>query len=417
MTGERIDDATVSSAPAIVPLWRNRDLMLLLSGQQVSALGSSISRLAFLLLALDVTHSPAQAGFIAGLGALPFLVLALPAGVWADRWDRRQVLMLCDGGRALVLASIPVALWLGHLTVAQLYVAALLEGALATIYNITGLASLPRLVDRRQLTHATSVDYTLRSIVRLVGPAISGTLYAASRAIPFLADAASYVISVVSLRWISARFQEDRPQTSRHLGREIVEGVIWMWRQPVLRFQALAGCIVSFAIFPNALLVTVLAQRQHASDAVIGLIFTLAAVGTLVGSPLAPLAQRRLGFGQVIAGMFWLLALLWPLYAFASSVLVLGIITAAIYFVECIGGIVNIGYRLALTPDEYQGRVNSLHRLVGFGIGQPVGAVVAGLLLEQFDPRVAILSYAVALAMMALATSLYRPVRLARRVA
>lgn len=97
----------------------------------------------------------------------------------------------------------------------------------------------------------------------------------------------------------------------------------------------------------------------------------------------------------------------------------LGLITAAISLAECIGSIVNIvniGYRLALTPDHYQGRVNSLHRLVGFGVGQPLGAVVAGLLLDRFDLRVAILSCAVALAMMALVTSLYRPVRLATRL-
>lgn len=417
MTGERIDDAAVPSASAIVPLRRNGDFMLLMSGQQVSALGSSISRLAFLLLALDVTHSPAQAGFITGLGAVPFLLLALPAGAWADRWDRRRVLlMLCDTGRALVLASIPVALWLGHLTVAQLYIAALLEGALATIYNITGLANLPRIVETRQLTQATSVDYTLRSVVRLVGPALGGILYGARQALPFVADAVSYVGSVLSLRWMTARFQEDRQRASRHLGREIVAGVIWMWRQPVLRFQAIAGCILSFALFPNTLLVTVLAQRQHASDAVIGLIFALAAVGTLVGSLLAPRVQRWLGFGQVIAGMFCGMALLWPLYALASSGVLLGLITAAIYLVESIGSIVNLGYRLALTSDQYQGRVNSLHRLIGFGVGQPLGAFVAGLLLDRFDPRVAIFSYAMVLALMALATSLYCPVWLAKRL-
>lgn len=189
-----------------------------------------------------------------------------------------------------------------------------------------------------------------------------------------------------------------------------------MWRQPVLRFQAIAGCILSFALFPNTLLVTVLAQRQHASDAVIGLIFALAAVGTLVGSLLAPRVQRWLGFGQVIAGMFCGMALLWPLYALASSGVLLGLITAAIYLVESIGSIVNLGYRLALTSDQYQGRVNSLHRLIGFGVGQPLGAFVAGLLLDRFDPRVAIFSYAMVLALMALATSLYCPVWLAKRL-
>lgn len=414
MNGEQAIDAR-TRAP--IGLWRNRDFVLLEGGQAVSALGTSISKLAFLLLALDLTHSPAQAGFIAGSGALPFLVLALPAGAWADRWDRRRVLMLCDAGRALILASIPVALLLSHLTVVQLYLAALAEGALAALFTIAGTASLPRVVEKRQLTQATSVDYTLRSTVMLAGPSLSGLLYSAVQALPFLADAVSYVVSVLSLRWMRVRFQDERPQqTTRHLGREILAGTAWLWRQPVLRFQLLAGCVLSFALYPNALLVTFLAQRQHASATVIGLIFTLAAIGALIGSPAAPLVQRALGFGPVIAGMFWGLALLWPLYVLSPNLVVLGLITAGIFCVDCVGSIINAGYRLALTPDEYQGRVNSLYRLVGFGIGQPLGWAVVGLLLQRFDPRISIVASAGVLALTALAATLYRPVRLAPRL-
>jgi MFS family permease len=124
MSGEQTLNPGASTA---FPLWRNRDFVLLEGGQQVSAPGTSISGLALLLLALDLTHSSAQAGFIRGVEALPFLVLALPAGAWADRWDRRRVLMLCDTGRAVALASIPVALLLGHLAVAQFYLVALVE--------------------------------------------------------------------------------------------------------------------------------------------------------------------------------------------------------------------------------------------------------------------------------------------------
>src|SRR5258706_876924 len=103
------------------PLWRNRDYMLLWSGQTVSSIGSGVSQLAFPLLVLALTHSPAQAGIAGALRTLPYFIFTLPGGALIDRWNRKWVMILCDSGRALSLASIPVALALGHLTIAQLY--------------------------------------------------------------------------------------------------------------------------------------------------------------------------------------------------------------------------------------------------------------------------------------------------------
>src|SRR5216683_4987362 len=104
-----------------IPLWRNLDYMLLWSGQMVSTIGSEVSTLAFPLLILAQTGSPAQAGFAGALRAFPYLVFSLPAGALIDRWNRKRVMILCDTGRALSLASIPVALAIGHLTIIQLY--------------------------------------------------------------------------------------------------------------------------------------------------------------------------------------------------------------------------------------------------------------------------------------------------------
>src|SRR5215470_6735296 len=124
----------VASKPAQVPpvhaLWRNRDYMLLLSGQIVSSIGTQASTLAFPLLMLAVTHAPAQAGFVSALRAVPYLLLSLPAGVLVDRWDRKRLMLLCDTGRAIALASIPIAMALGRLTVAQVYAVSLVEGSL-----------------------------------------------------------------------------------------------------------------------------------------------------------------------------------------------------------------------------------------------------------------------------------------------
>src|SRR5258708_19742918 len=119
--------------------------MLVWSGKVLSNVGTQVSTLAFPLLILAVTGSPAQAGFVGALRALPYVIFSLPAGALLDRWDRKRTMILCDTGRALSLASIPVALATGHLTIIQLYLVSLIEATLFVFFNIANAPSLPRL--------------------------------------------------------------------------------------------------------------------------------------------------------------------------------------------------------------------------------------------------------------------------------
>src|SRR5947209_7112764 len=99
-----------SEAPAYPrSIWRNRDYLLMWSGQIVSAVGSRVSQLAFPLLMFAVTHSPAQAGFLSAARGVAYAVCMLPAGALVDRWNRKRVMILSDAGRALALGSIPIA--------------------------------------------------------------------------------------------------------------------------------------------------------------------------------------------------------------------------------------------------------------------------------------------------------------------
>lgn len=391
--------------------------MVLETGQTISTLGTNISQLAFLFLVLALTHSPAQAGFITSARVLPFLVLALPAGAWADRWNRKTVIILCDLGRAFSLASIPIALALGHLTVLQLYINALIEGTLFTLFNIAITASIPRVVPKQQLTQATSIDYVTNQSVSFIGPPLGTFLFGVARGVPFLADAASYLISVFSTFLIKSEFQQQRSPKVRHLHREVIEGIAFIWKQPILLYQAFAGCGLNFVLSTNVLVlvITLLAQNQHASPVTIGFIFTIASVGGVLGSLVANQVHGKLKFGQVMMGMFWILAILWPLYILAPNPFVLGIITAGIFVVENIGSIVNIGYRLALTPDELQGRVTSVHRL-GNNIGALVGPTVAGLLLQYTSIVITVLCFFAVLLVLAISTSLNNAVRTASRL-
>ena len=117
--------------------------MLLWSGQVVSSVGTQVSQLAFPLLILALTGSAAQAGFAGALRALPYLFFSLPAGALIDRWDRKLTMIICDSGRAISLASIPIAYAFGDLTIIQLYLVSAIEGTLFVFFNIAEAACLP----------------------------------------------------------------------------------------------------------------------------------------------------------------------------------------------------------------------------------------------------------------------------------
>ncbi len=376
-------EATEPKGPT--PLWRNRDFMLLWSGQLVSSVGSRVSLLAFPLLVLAITHSPAQAGLIAALRGIPYALFVLPAGALIDRWDRKRVMILCDSGRALALGSIPLALIFGHLTIAQLYIVSLVEGTLFTFFNLAETACLPRVVSKEQLSTAVAQNMVIDSTSGLLGPSLGGALYSIGRAIPFLTDAISYAASVLSLFFIKTKFQEERNPAPIRLWADIREGLSWLWHQPLIRFIALLTGGITMPVIGYALILIVLAQGQHASSFAIGLIFACGGIGSIVGSLLVTPLAKRFSFPQLMIGSTWVWALTWLLFAIAPNPFILGVVTSLSFIIVPIYTSVQFGYRLALIPDHPQGRVNSVFRLIAVG-GEPIGLVVTGVLLQAIGP-------------------------------
>ena len=391
-------------------LWRNRDFMLLWSGQLLSSIGTQVSQLAFPLLVLAITFSPAQAGIVGALRGLPFAVLCLPAGALVDRWDRRKVMLICDTGRAIALGSIPVALWLGHLSILQLGLVALIEGILFTFFSLAEAACLPRIVSQEQLPAATAQNQAIDSLSWLLGPLLGGTLYGLGRALPFLLDAISYVCSVLGLFFMRAKFQGERTQTQRHIWKEIGEGLVWLWRTPVLRFLAILSWGLGMPVYGYALILIVLAQGLHATPFVIGAIFASSGIGSIAGSFLAAPLQRHVTFGKLIIWSAWIWAISWLAFAIAPNALVLGIAVAASFIIVPIFSATLLSYRLIVTPDHLQGRVNSVFRLVTFG-GQPLSLLLTGLLLQWLGPIWTVVILFVPQGIAALAATLYKPLR------
>ena len=219
-----------TTVPAAPPgkrssIWRNHDFVLLWSGQIVSTLGSQISGITFPLLILALTNSPEVAGITGALFTLPYVILSLPAGALVDRWDRKRVMIVCDAVRALNMASIPMALLLNALTVWQIYLVALIEGSMFVFFNVAEVAALPRVVSREHLAEASSQNQAAQATAALIGPSVGGFLFqSVSRGFPFLVDAVSYAVSVVSLFFIKTEFQLDRSPRQGNLWGEIVEG-------------------------------------------------------------------------------------------------------------------------------------------------------------------------------------------------
>jgi len=398
-------------ATALPPLWRNRDYMLLWGGQLASTLGTTASQVVVPLLVLAIKNSPEAAGVAGALRSLPYLVFSLPVGALIDRWDRKKVMIRCDAGRAIAVATIPVAMAFDVLTLWQIYVVSLVEGSLFVLFNIAEVAALPRVVERAQLPQATAQNEAGFFTANIAGPPIGTVLFqAVGHVAPFVANAATYLGSLVSLVLIRTPFHTEREPRPLNLRVEVMEGLQWMWANPLIRYMAILTGGLNFINAATPLLVIVLAKRLGADDAAIGSVFSAMGVGGVVGSLVGGKLARRFTFGQVIIGVMWIEAILFPLYVVAPSFPVLALVAGAYYFLGPTYNVVQFSYRVAIIPDHLQGRVNSVFRLLAFGF-MPAGAAVSGVLLERLGAVPAVLLFAAWIVAFAIATTFNRHVR------
>src|SRR5438045_4534708 len=158
-------------------LWRHADFLKLWSAQSISQFGTQISGIALPLVALYALH--ATAFEVAALGTvefLPFLLFTLPAGVWVDRLRRRWLMVTADLGRVVALGSIPLAAAVGHLTLAQLYIAGFVTGTLTVFFDVSYQSYLPSIVEREQLVDGNAKLEISRSAAQIGGPGLGGLL-------------------------------------------------------------------------------------------------------------------------------------------------------------------------------------------------------------------------------------------------
>ncbi len=381
----------------------------------MSVLGTNISALALPLLVLAVTHSPAQAGLITAVRQLPYLLFSLPAGALIDRWDRKAAMIRCDLIRWVAMGSVPLAFAFGHLTLVQLYIVAFVEGTAYVFFSIAQISALPQVVSKEHLSRAYAMDNTTEYVGQLLGPGLGGfiiglaPLIAVGAILAYLLDSASYLVSVITLRFIKGQFQAERTrEEQRALRKEIAEGLRFLWQQPLLRIMAILTMNGNFLLSGVTLAVIVLAQEVlRLNVQTLGLVLAAGGIGGVLSAFVAPWIQARVRFGLVILGSIfvWTLALVALALAPSALLLILGV--GLIGFMWPIYGVTLVTYRLSITPDHLQGRVNSAFRFLTYG-AEPLGAAFLGLLLTLLNPRIVLGLVAVGLALNGIAACFTR---------
>jgi predicted MFS family arabinose efflux permease len=365
--------------------------MLLWSGQVVSTIGSEITYVAYPLLVLALTHSPAKAGLTGFCVTVPWLLFTLPAGALVDRWDRKRVMIAADAGRALALASVAVALWLDRLTFAQILIAAAIEGTLFVFFFVGERAALRNVVPAEQMTTAMAQNEARFFGASLVGSPIGGALFGLGRSVPFVVDAVSYLASTVGLLLIRKQFQEERTAERRPLHHEIAEGFSWLWRHRFLRTCSLVLSASTPVVFATILSMIVIAEKHGASSGQVGAMLGIAAGGGLAGSFVTPAIVRRLSIRAIVVASPWLQALVLPWLAFLTNPFALGAVLAVEWFFAPCWDSAVVVYRLSVVPDALQARVQSVAGLIAMA-GAPIGALAGGFLLESVGGRATILA-------------------------
>jgi predicted MFS family arabinose efflux permease len=368
-------------------LRRNREFLLLWSGQAVSSLGSQISQVAYPLLVLAITESPVKAGIVGFARDLPVALLALPAGVLADRLNRKHLLVACDAVRALALGAIPVGLLTGDLPYGVIVIVAAIDGAGFVVSYVAERGVLRQLVMPEQLGEAVARNESRIFGAMMAGPPLGGALFGIGRAIPFLADAVSYAFSTVTKLLISTEFQEARTDTAPAHARE---GLRWLWKRPFFRTCSLLFAASNPIFTGLALLGVVLARDHGASPALVGVMLALAAGGGLVGALLAPRLQRRLTARFVLIGENVMLVLAIPWLLAVHNALLIGVILGACELITPVTNSIVVGYRIALAPDRLQGRVQAASTLISFSAGW-LGPLAVGFMLTSAGSTVTIL--------------------------
>jgi MFS family permease len=376
--------------PAVVPLSRNRNYQLLWVSQALSQFGGNAAGIAFPLLVLAITNSPAMVGLVLGTGAAASLIVGVPAGALVDRWDRKKVMLGCIAVDTIATTSLITALWVGVAGIVHVIVVAAVWGMCAAMFGSAESACLPILVSDEQLPTAVSLNAGRGDLAHLSGTAVGGFLFAIGKFVPFLMDALTRVVGFFVLLFVRVPARDMRPEPISHLGHEIVVGIRWVSQHRSLRIIGLLAVGLNMFLAAYFVVIIVLARARGVPSGEIGIMVSLMGVGGILGALIAPYLFRRLTPYFCIIAVFWAVTLLTPITIFIHNGYLMGMLFAVMSFVAPSASTTVDTYVLLLTPDELRGRIGSVMG-VFIGSAAVAGPALGGFLMEVIPENDAVL--------------------------
>ena len=393
-------------------LARNRDFTVLWIGDTASELGTRLTLFAFPLVTFAVSGSALAASWVEALYLLGTVTALVPAGVLVDRVHRGRVMRATALVGALLFASLTVAGIAGGLTVPHLAAVALLAGLAAGLYEPAQVSALRRVVTDQELPVALSQNQARAHVAGLVGGPLGGALFSVARWLPFAVDTVTYLAVWVTVGRI--RTPLDAPERAtkdvRGWWADLTAGIRFITARPFFRtlltWAALVNLVSNAALF-------VLVLRMVKNDeppVLIGMVTLAMAAGGLLGALAAPRVVERAPTGWLAVGVSWWIAVpMLPLVWF-SQPWVVAVCMFAVMLLNPIGNAGISAYRMALTPDEMQGRTSSASRFLVMAL-MPLSPLLGGWLLEHHGGRTAMAVLVLATVLLAVLLTSARSVR------
>jgi len=364
------------------PLWRNRDFLILWTGEMCSEAGTAMSALVFPLLGYAITGSPAAAGLVASVEVVGRVLVRFVSGALVDRWSRRLVLVMANMAAALAFAAGAVASFAGWLHLPELLVVALIAGTAEAFIQPAAAAAVRAVVPKQQLPVALARMQARDHLAQLIGPPLGGALFAVAHGLPLAVDAATYAVFAAACLSISTPMRALVGATGR-VWADARAGFAFVWRHGTVRAILTWGGLFNFATGFVFVALTLRLLRAGVHPAVIGLVQAAGAVAGLAGSFVAAPLVRRMPTGVLTLTTTLVIAAVTAPIAFTTNPWVVGaMLSIAVFLMPSVNSGIG-GYLTAITPDGMQARTFAAGGILslGFAIAAPtVGGATLGRL-------------------------------------